>query len=194
MQTHAKGSIPQLWHSYISTPRSNVPLEDGTVPRCVESVHGAFRFHLLSPTLTPRRGPGSRPNVVGYSLLPWERVTGIEPVSLAWKARAQPLYQTRVVFSYAPPDLHVDRLERMAGLEPATFCLASRHSTTELHPRSIEGNILLVHPNVLLRAILWCDESDRRPDLILNDLFDVHKEAQSLVTYVHRQDIKLMSL
>lgn len=25
-------------------------------------------------------------------------------------------------------------VERMAGLEPATFCLASRHSTTELHP------------------------------------------------------------
>lgn len=23
----------------------------------------------------------------------------------------------------------------MAGLEPATFCLASKHSTTELHPR-----------------------------------------------------------
>lgn len=28
---------------------------------------------------------------------PLERVTGFEPVSLAWKAKAQPLYHTRIV-------------------------------------------------------------------------------------------------
>lgn len=31
--------------------------------------------------------------------------------------------------------IHIGILERDTGLEPVTFCLASRHSTTELIPR-----------------------------------------------------------
>jgi hypothetical protein len=47
-----------------------------------------------------------------------ERVKGIEPSRLAWKARALPLSYTRM-------------LERKTGFEPATLALARRCSTTE---------------------------------------------------------------
>ena len=47
---------------------------------------------------------------------------GLKPISLAWKARAQSIYQSR------------KRLERRMGFEPTTTCLASKSSTTELPP------------------------------------------------------------
>lgn len=36
--------------------------------------------------------------------------------------------------------------ERAAGFEPAIFCMASRHSTTELRPLSAEGRSRTVIP------------------------------------------------
>lgn len=39
------------------------------------------------------------------------------------------------------------RLERMTGLEPVTLCLASIHSTTELHPH----------------VIFWSEQRDSNP-------------------------------
>ena len=43
-------------------------------------------------------------------------------------------------------------LERKTGFEPATPCLASRCSTTELHPRKLA-----------FRKSLWCERRDLNP-------------------------------
>lgn len=56
-------------------------------------------------------------------------------MSSAWKAEARPLYHARIVFSCAPPDLHVDRLERAVGVEPTISTLARSRITTLLYPR-----------------------------------------------------------
>ena len=59
-----------------------------------------------------------------------ERDRGLEPLSLAWKAKAQPIYQTRIVHGWTNLNqtghlAHLDRgtvvLEDHAGLEPATL-------------------------------------------------------------------------
>ena len=60
-----------------------------------------------------------------------ERPVGIEPTITGWKPTALPLGYGRINIT------HHDRLERVAGIEPATFYLASRCSSTELHPHLV---------------------------------------------------------
>ena len=56
-----------------------------------------------------------------------ERVMGIEPTQLAWKARALPLSYTRNI------------MERETGLGPATFAMARRCSSQLSYSRVIAG-------------------------------------------------------
>ena len=76
-----------------------------------------------------------------------ERDKRLELFSLAWKARAQPIYQSRINgvprrtqtlnLWFRRPVLYsveLSELERVVGVEPTTSSLATKCSTTELYP------------------------------------------------------------
>ncbi len=70
-----------------------------------------------------------------------ERPAGFEPAYRGWKPRTSPLGQGRNLendvqspFNLIRLNAHLVKLERVKGIEPSTFCLASKRSASELHP------------------------------------------------------------
>lgn len=84
---------------------------------------------------------------------PLERGTGIEPVSLAWKARAQPLYQPRNKYVMQQRDFYAAN-----GSVHIHLCVNSTADTCYIFVNDIYNNRLTMRYFVdINEAMAWID-------------------------------------